>query len=134
MLLYDQTRIAWPLIIGLLVVELVVIFCVLIEPSTKTFWVVAAVVPLILINFYRQRVSIDDQHLAIVYGIGLLARFFELRSISSVGLISNPSVLAWCLHPGVREVVQIHSEDQRSAVFESDRPQAVIELIRARSG
>ena len=96
MMRYRRTQVGWPLIVILGAVVVYVLWPVNVVVDVATPLILIATVVLAL--FATLTVSLDDQHLYVRFGIGLIRRRFTLASIRNWTRVRNP----WWWGYGIR--------------------------------
>ena len=84
-------------------------------------------------NFYNQRVAVDNHSIFIRYGVGLVTIAFELRDIASVRTVANNAFSSRLFCPGFTEAVCIEKQDGKKITLPFDNARFMVDLLRSRS-
>lgn len=78
------------------------------------------------------RVTVDENWIAVSFGIGMIVYSAELGGIRSVQLVRNNFLGPWWYNPKATEVIKMEMRDGRRLIFDADRPVNLIEMLRSR--
>lgn len=132
MIRYDCSRFSVFLLIAFLVVISTVGFLLWRSPDSPLFWIILVFAVILYINFYSMRVTVDENWIAVSFGIGMIVYSAELGGIRSVQLVRNNFLGPWWYNPKATEVIKMEMRDGRRLIFDADRPVNLIEMLRSR--
>ncbi|MFH1687948.1 MAG: hypothetical protein ABIE70_10580 [bacterium] len=100
---YGHTQNAWWVLMLVVLVSVLVIVLVADDPSAPPEAALLALLPLFVgVQFYRLNVVVDDYHLRIAYGIGLIRVAWPLAEIKACRQVRNQFWYGWGIrwYPG----------------------------------
>lgn len=138
---YEHTQTGYVIIFSLLLAGLVIyLVSVAVSPVPRgVFLVPTAILLICLALFYSLTVSIEDNHLKLRFGIGIIRKTFPLREIVSCEPVRNSWLCGWGIHytphgwlfnvSGLH-AVQIRMKNGKSYRIGTDEPAALAKAIQ----
>ena len=136
---YLHQQIGWAVLVAVLGVSILVYFA-LVGAGLGWLGVILLLVPLLVsVLFGSMMVSVDQSHVRIRFGAGLVRRSWELGSIASVEQVRNPWYTGWGIRylPGRTvynvagfDAVEIQLKNGKRYRIGTDEPAALERAIR----
>jgi hypothetical protein len=104
---YSETRIGWPLIGALLVLQIVVLVLGLYYFDYLATIGLSLIPLLLFLNLYSAQVSLDSDFLCLSYGIGLVRWELPVEFVQSCDLVPN-NYWTWVYDTSLEVVLRVH--------------------------
>lgn len=139
---YKHTETGWTMIAILAVVAAVPLAMQALVPASgqgRAVYFVPLFMAVVLANFYKLTVTVDEQAVSLAMGIGLIRKKFPLAEISAAGVNHNPMLSGWGIHltrdgwlynVNSQVAVKLEMKNGRSYQIGSDEPQALLTALR----
>jgi len=125
----ESTRVSYPIITLCTGVGLAFGMYAVLNPYDFLGWIGLIISLSILLNFHTIRILVDRETLLVSYGIGFIAREFDLHGITNIEMIDNYTLHA-VYNSSAERVPRIHTRDGRSIVLPMSDTRRLMEVLR----
>ncbi len=123
------SRISVPLILVCSAVGVAFFLYTAFHPGSFLGWTGIIIALVVTLNFYAIKISVDQQTLLVMYGIGFIAREFDLHSIASFDMVENHSLHS-IYNPTGNKLPCIRFRDGRSLTLPVTDARRLAEVLR----
>ena len=95
---YRRTQIAWPAIVPLVAVGAVISIVFVRLQFSAGMWTFFGIWAVVLLLFSTLTVSVDDDSLRAVFGVGLIRKRVRFANVASFSQVRNPWYYGWGIH------------------------------------